>query len=100
MINNPDSKNVHRLIKKNRAHPEFSNINNKDTNGDGIVKQEKKTEIFVQISTKLQLQRNILTRSMEECEFRYNLINSIVHQSIINRNEITQFTEKQTKKHQ
>lgn len=34
---------------------------------------------------------------MEECEFRYNLINSIVHQSIINRNEITQFTEEQTK---
>ncbi|VDI83217.1 Hypothetical predicted protein [Mytilus galloprovincialis] len=102
MMNNPDSKTFHRLIRKNRAQSDNSaTLMIKDTNGDDIVEQEKQTEIFAEFYETLATpatEEHFDSEYMEECEFRYNLINSIVHQSTINRNDITQFTEEEIKK--
>ncbi|CAC5397918.1 unnamed protein product [Mytilus coruscus] len=73
----------------------------KNTNGEDIVEQEKQTDIFAEFYETLATtatEEHFDSEYMEECEFRYNLINSIVHQSTINENDITQFTEEEIKK--
>ncbi|CAC5399979.1 unnamed protein product [Mytilus coruscus] len=105
MMNNPDSKTFHWLIRKNSAQSDNSEtLIIKDTNGDDIVEQEKQTDIFAEFYETLATpatEEHFDSEYMEKCEFRYNLINSIVHQSTtnrINRNDVTQFTEEIMKK--
>ncbi|CAC5387118.1 unnamed protein product [Mytilus coruscus] len=101
-MNNPDSKTFHRLIRKNRAQSDNSTtLIIKNTNGEDIVEQEKQTDIFAEFYETLATpatEKHFNSKYMEECEFRYNLINSIVYQSTINENDITQFTEEEIKK--
>ncbi|CAC5418573.1 unnamed protein product [Mytilus coruscus] len=82
IMNNPDSKTFHQLIRKNRAQSDNSaTLIIKDTNGDDIVEQEKQTDIFAEFYETLATpatKEHFDSEYMEECELRYNLINLIV----------------------